>query len=203
MARPYPHKIVFLRHGRTSYNAESRLQRQRDIPLDGMGREQARAIGRFLGEHWGGEMARLEARGAYWSSPLRRARETMELARGAMKLSPGSYRCDPRLKELSFGDWEGLTWGEIEAKYPDAGRDREADKWAHTPPNGESYAALSERLRGWLEEREAETLVVAHGGVARALMALLAGAPPSRAANAEIPQGRVLIFDKGAYSWIG
>ena len=120
MARPYPHKIVFLRHGRTSYNAENRLQRQRDIPLDGKGREQAGAIGRFLAGTLGRRNGAPRSARRFWSSPLRRARETMELARGAMGLSPGSYRCDPRLKELSFGDWEGLTWGEIEAKYPDA-----------------------------------------------------------------------------------
>ncbi len=45
---PYPYRIIFVRHGETSYNAESRLQGQRDIPLDDKGREQASAAGRAL-----------------------------------------------------------------------------------------------------------------------------------------------------------
>ena len=120
MAQPYPHKIIFVRHGQTSYNAENRLQGQRDIPLDGKGREQASAIGRFLRDHLGGEIARLEAGGAFWSSPLRRTRQTMELVRVAMGLPPEPYRLDPRLRELTFGDWEGLTWGEVGAKISQA-----------------------------------------------------------------------------------
>jgi broad specificity phosphatase PhoE len=203
MARPYRHKIIFVRHGRTSYNAENRLQGQRDIPLDGKGREQASAIGRFLRDYLGSEIARLEAGGAFWSSPLRRTRQTMELARLAIGLPPQPYRLDPRLKELTFGDWEGLNWGEVAEKYPGAEKIRDADKWNFTPPNGESYAALGARITTWLDERDGDAFVVSHGGAARALMAVLAGVAPSTAASAEIWQGRALIFDKGAYFWVG
>ena len=58
---PYPHRIVFVRHGETSYNAEGRLQGQRDIPLNGRGREQASAVGRALSDAMPGEIARLDA----------------------------------------------------------------------------------------------------------------------------------------------
>lgn len=203
MAQPYPHRIIFVRHGQTSYNAESRLQGQRDVPLDGKGREQAGAVGRFLRDHMGGEMARLDTRGAFWASPLERARQTMELARVAMGLPPRPYRLDARLMELTFGDWEGLTWDEVEARDPAGLRARAADKWRFTPPEGESYATLVERVRPWLDERDGEVLVVAHGGVARAFMVILTGAATSVAASANIWQGRALIFDKGAFSWVG
>ncbi len=203
MAPPYLHRIIFVRHGQTPYNAENRLQGQRDIPLDGKGREQASAVGRFLRDHLGGEIARLEARGAFWSSPLGRTRQTMELARIAMELPAQRYRLDPRLKELTFGDWEGLTWSEVEAKYPGAEIIRDADKWAFSPPGGESYAALAARVQSWLGERDSDVFIVSHGGVARAFMAILAGVAPSAAASAEIWQGRALIFDKGALSWVG
>jgi probable phosphoglycerate mutase len=203
VAQPYQHRIVFVRHGQTPFNAESRLQGQRDIPLDGRGRAQSGAVGRFLCDHLGAEMARLEAADAFWSSPLGRTRETMELVRVAMGLPPRSYRLDARLKELTFGDWEGLTWAEVETKYPGAEKVREADKWVFAPPEGESYAALAARVQAWLDERDGDAFVVAHGGVARALMFLLAGVAPSAAANTEIWQGRALIFDKGAFFWAG
>jgi probable phosphoglycerate mutase len=195
--------VIFVRHGETSFNSENRLQGQRDIPLNGRGREQAHAVGRFLRDHRSPEIARLESSDAFWSSPLARTRETMELARAAMGLPPALYHCDPRLKELSFGAWEGLTWAEVDAKYPGARRIRNADKWTFRPPGGESYADLADRMKTWLAEHDGAVFVVAHGGVARALMALLAGVPPEVAAECEIHQGRVLIFERGGFAWIG
>jgi broad specificity phosphatase PhoE len=203
MAQPYAQKMIFVRHGQTSYNAENRLQGQRDVPLDGKGREQAGAVGRFMRDYLGEDMMRLEADGAFWASPLARTRQTMELARRAMGLPPQTYRVDARLKELTFGEWEGLTWDEVKAIHPLAIKTRQADKWDFAPPNGESYADLVARARSWLDERDGELFVVAHGGVARVLLTILAGVALSAAADAEIWQGRILIFDKGAHSWVG
>jgi probable phosphoglycerate mutase len=203
MAPLDPHRIVFVRHGQTAYNAENRLQGQRDTPLDGKGRAQAAAVGRFLRDHMGGEMARLDAQGAFWASPLQRTRDTMEIARAAMGLPPRSYRVDARLMELSFGDWEGLTWEMIRARDPAGVQTRKGDKWDFTPPGGESYAMLVERVRLWLDERDGDVFVVAHGGVARAFLVMLAGVAPDRAASAKIWQGRAMIFDKGGFSWVG
>ncbi|WP_158814003.1 histidine phosphatase family protein [Methylocapsa sp. S129] len=203
MAPSYPHRLIFVRHGQTAYNAENRLQGQRDVPLNGKGREQAGAVGRFLRDHWGAELVRLDTVGAFWASPLGRTRQTMELARVAMGLPPQPYRVDARLEELSFGDWEGLNWDEVEARDPEGIKARQASKWGFAPPHGESYADLVERVKPWLAERDGDAFVVAHGGVARAFMAILAGVAPSIAAEAEIWQGRALIFDKGAFSWVG
>ena len=203
MAQRYPHRIVFVRHGQTAYNAENRLQGQRDVPLDGKGREQASAVGRFLRDAFGPDMARLEAAGAFWASPLGRTRQTMALARVAMGLPPQPYHIDARLMELTFGDWEGLTWEEVEARDPEGARARRADKWGFAPPNGESYVSLLARVKPWLEARDGDLFVVAHGGVARVLMAMLADVEPAVAAGAEIWQGRALIFDRGDYTWVG
>lgn len=203
MAQPYPHRIIFARHGQTPFNAENRLQGQRDVPLNGKGREQARAIGRFLAARFGPQMARLDAAGAFWASPLTRARQTMALVRAELGLPPDPFHVDARLEELTFGDWEGLTWDEVEAKDPEGVRARHADKWRFAPPNGESYADLVARVTPWLEQRDGDVFVVAHGGVARAFMAILAGVPPLVAASADIWQGRALIFDRGGYSWVG
>jgi probable phosphoglycerate mutase len=203
MTRPFEHRIIFVRHGRTSYNFENRLQGQRNVPLDGAGREQARAIGRYLRGAMGEEMALIDGAGGFWASPLARTRETMELSRAAMGLSPQPYQVDSRLKELTFGVWEGLTWSEVWEKDPTGARAREADKWNFAPPGGESYAMLVERLKPWLAERDKATFLVAHGGIARVFFALLAGMPDAEAASAPVWQGRALIFEKGSAEWVG
>ena len=198
----FPHRLIFLRHGETAYNAENRLQGQRDIPLNARGREQARAVGRTLGVQIGSEIDRLEAACAFIASPLERARETMEIARDAMGLPPSRYRLDPTLKEISFGAWEGLTWPEIEVRDLKGVRTRRKDKWIFVPPHGESYAMLAERVRPWLDGLTGDAFVVSHGGVARALMTLIAGVAPAKAADAPITQGRALCFENGGYRWI-
>lgn len=203
MAQRHSQTIIFVRHGQTAYNAENRLQGQRDVPLNGKGREQACAVGRFLRARFSDEIARLEASGAFWASPLSRARQTMALIREAIGLPAAPVHIDARLMELTFGDWEGLTWNEVVARDPAGAQARDADKWRFRPPHGESYADLVERVRPWLEERRGDALVVAHGGVARAFMAVLAGVPPLTAANADIWQGRALIFERGGFSWQG
>jgi hypothetical protein len=138
----FPHRLIFVRHGETAYNADRRLQGQLDIPLNARGREQARAVGGTLRSLVGPEIDRLDEARAFFASPLERARETMEIARDAMGLAPRRYRLDAVLKELSFGVWEGLTWSEIEVKDPKGLRARRADRWAFVPEGGESYAML-------------------------------------------------------------
>jgi broad specificity phosphatase PhoE len=198
----FPYRLIFLRHGETAYNAENRLQGQLDTPLNARGREQARSVGRTLGARIGAEIEQLETAGAFIASPLVRARETMEIARGAIGLTPSRYQLDARLKELSFGAWEGMTWPEIEARDPKGVIARRKDKWTFAPPGGESYPALAERLRPWLEGLAGDAFVVSHGGVARGLMALIADVAPAKAADAPITQGRALCFERGACHWI-
>ena len=95
----FPHRLIFVRHGETAYNAENRLQGQLDIPLNARGREQAPAIGGTLRSLVGREIDRLDEAQAFFASPLERARETMEIARDAMGLEPKRYHLDPVLKE--------------------------------------------------------------------------------------------------------
>jgi broad specificity phosphatase PhoE len=198
----FPHRLIFVRHGETAYNAESRLQGQLDIPLNPRGREQARAVGGTLRSLVGSEIDQLEADQAFFASPLERARDTMEIARDAMGLPPSRYQLDPVLKEISFGAWEGLTWREIEARDPKRVSARRKDKWSFVPPEAESYAMLAARLRPWLDGLAGDALVVSHGGVARALMTLIAGIAPAKAAEALIVQGRALCFEHGKCRWI-
>jgi probable phosphoglycerate mutase len=191
------HPLIVVRHGETDWNADGRLQGQRDIPLNGRGRDQARGVGRLLA----GALPDFDAHD-FVSSPLSRCRETMELMRGAIGRDPRAYRLDDRLLELTFGRWEGLTWEELRGRDPEGAAAREADKWGYVPPGGENYAMLTARVAGWLAEIRGPTVTVTHGGVARVLLGLLGGVAEVDLPLREITQGRALVFDKGAATWI-
>ena len=121
-------RLFFIRHGETDWNAEGRLQGQRDIPINARGREQAVDAAHRLRE------VRPDPGALPWIvSPLGRTRETAELARAALGLDPTAYTTDERLKEISFGRWEGFTWREIRKTEPEAARDRERGKWTLRP----------------------------------------------------------------------
>ena len=189
--------LVFIRHGETDWNVEARLQGQRDIPLNDFGRVQAEEAADRL-RHLVPHYEDLD----YVASPLSRTRETMERLREAAGLYPGFYRVDERLKELSFGAWEGLTWKEVRAREPQAAAGRQRDKWHYVPPGGESYAMLAERVAPAIAELERDAVVVSHGGVARALLALLGHASLGEAPIVDIWQGKILVFSAGRYSWV-
>ena len=189
-------RIYFIRHGETDWNAEGRLQGQRDVPLNDLGRVQAFEVGEKLKA-----TVPLIEDCDFVSSPMLRTRETMEIARQAMGLHPTYYRIDERLKELTFGDWEGHIWKEIQKSDPASAKARTRDKWNFTPPNGESYQALADRVKPVIDELRRDTVMVSHGGVARALMALLAGVAVEIAPNQDIWQGKVLVFGAGEWGW--
>jgi broad specificity phosphatase PhoE len=189
--------LFFIRHGETDWNAEGRLQGQRDIPLNDLGRVQAEEAGVIL-KSLTAQPEDLD----WWVSPLLRTRETAERARTAIGLHPTYYKIDERLKELTFGQWEGLTWREVRKADATRAAIREKDKWNAVPPDGESYAMLTERVRGFLPTLRGPAVLVSHGGVARALMTMLGGISHKEAATAEIWQGRVLMFENGSCRWV-
>lgn len=190
--------LIFVRHGETDWNVSGRLQGQREIPLNPRGRDQAAAVGRALAKRLGAALTEQD----FVASPMERARETMEILRAAAGLPAKQYRLDARLTELTFGRWEGLTWREVKERCADGAARREAGKWDFTPPGGESYAALCARVAPWLAELARPTIAVSHGGVARAVMHLVAGVDPATASVAEITQGRALLFEPGRMRWL-
>ena len=185
--------IYYVRHGLTDWNLERRLQGRRDIPLNLRGRAQALRCGEILRELFLRD-SRPPASFRYVSSPLIRARATMELMRSALGLAPAQYDVDERLAELSFGEWEGLTYADICARGGDVIVEREWDKWAFVPPAGESYAQLTRRIGEWLGTVQEDTVVSAHGGTARALIAYFALVSKEDAPRYSIDQGVVYVF---------
>jgi probable phosphoglycerate mutase len=188
--------IYYLRHGETEWNAEGRVQGWRDIPLNGKGRAQAAAAGEILGAllaRDGHDAGRLP----FVASPLKRARETMELLRTGLGHPHDGYALDERLREIHYGQWEGMTFTEMQTANPEHYAKRSADRWHVPAPGGESYAALTERVNAFLETVTGDSVVVAHGGTMRALMVALGAAAPEEAVETYIEQGVVYVFNNG------
>ena len=194
--------IYYVRHGLTEWNAQQRLQGRRDMPLNDDGRAQAQHCGVILSELFARE-GRAAADFDYMSSPLVRATETMELVRATLGLPPADYRVDARLTEINFGDWEGLTYDEVLQR--DAGiiDKREHDKWGFLIPNGESYIQVAARVGAWYDTLTRDTVVAAHGGTARALIAHLRIAEPEAATHYTIEHGVVYVYGNGSLARYG
>lgn len=159
MALDVSTRILAIRHGETAWNRESRIQGHLDIPLNGVGRAQARRVGAAL---------QGEAVAAIYASDLARARETAE----AVAASTGaSLQLDARLRERAFGRFEGLTWQEIGERWPE-----DSERWRRREPgfavggHGESleqfYARCLAAVTGMAAAHPGQTIaIVAHGGV--------------------------------------
>jgi broad specificity phosphatase PhoE len=185
--------IYYIRHGETEWNADGRLQGNQDIPLNDLGRIQATHAGGILADLFERD-GRAALSLSFVASPLGRARLTMELLRTALKLPPQDYVLDDRLREIGYGHWEGSTLAQMQASDPEIYATRQRDKWTVPPPGGESYASVQLRMRDWYDSLKADTVAVAHGGTARALMVALGFETPASAADLTIEQGAVYVF---------
>lgn len=196
-----PGRLFLVRHGETDWNREGRLQGGKDIPLNALGRMQAEEAARRLKELTP-DYATID----YLCSPMERARETMTILRRELDLPQQEFRIDERLRELTFGDWEGFTWREIRksanASERERAQARERDKWGFVPPGGESYRMLAERIRPVLEGLSPDTVMVSHGGVARAVLALVGAVGTADAARVEIWQGKILVVEGTKATWM-
>jgi glucosyl-3-phosphoglycerate phosphatase len=157
--------LLLVRHGETDWNRSGRWQGHSDTSLNDAGREQARRVARELG-----------GIDVVYASDLARARETAEIIAADLGLE---VRVDPRLRERSFGAWEGLTGAEIETRF----REAHASWLAGQGPgadDAEAFDTFAARVRGFLQEvlerhSEETVLVVAHGGSIRVIHALASG----------------------------
>jgi broad specificity phosphatase PhoE len=191
--------LYYVRHGETDFNVEGRLQGRRDTELNAHGRRQAAECALLLQDLFARDQRRADEP-IYISSPLKRARQTMEVLRATVGLDPRECDIDARLYEIAYGDWEGLTLPEIEARTPGILAQRDRDKWDFAPPGGESYRQLATRVGDWYASLTCDAVVAAHGGGVRALMALLHIVTEDEATRAPIEQGVVYVFADGAMS---
>jgi 2,3-bisphosphoglycerate-dependent phosphoglycerate mutase len=186
-------RVVAVRHGETAWNVQTRIQGQIDIDLNARGQQQALRLARALAH---------ERFDAVYASDLRRAADT---ARPFAEQAGLPVHTDITLRERGFGEFEGLTWAEVEQHHPDASRRwRERDA-AFGPPGGETLAAFYERAVDAVatiaaRHRGQHIAIVTHGGVLdvlyRAASRLALDAPRTwQLGNASI--NRVLHGERG------
>jgi broad specificity phosphatase PhoE len=188
--------IYYIRHGETEWNALGRLQGVRDIPLNELGRRQSVHAGHILADLLMRDGESASSIG-FVASPLGRARQTMELVRDSLKLPLSAYAIDDRLREIGYGEWEGSTLAEMQVKDPVLFARRQVEKWTVSPLGGETYVSVQARMTDWYRGLAADTVAVAHGGTARALMVALSLETPESAADLPIEQGAVYVFRDG------
>jgi broad specificity phosphatase PhoE len=157
-----------VRHGRTGWNKEQIFRGTKDVPLDGVGREEALMVG----ERLKGEGLR-----AVYSSPLSRAKETAEAVARFHSLE---VQVMAGLNDLNFGEWEGQSLEEVKKQFPDL-----YGRWLQEPhrvifPKGEGLNAVSSRAMKVVEEiserHPQETVaLVSHRVVLKVLICALLG----------------------------
>lgn len=148
-------RLYLIRHGQTDWNVAGKIQGCHDIPLNETGRKQAQ----YLAE---GMKKRPVAH--VYSSPQIRALETAR----AIAASQGvEVTAIPGLREVEFGDWEGMTWGEIKERDPERYASWVETPAEVTPPGGESRAQIYERIGDAvstiIKEAKGDVAVVSHG----------------------------------------
>ena len=159
--------LLLARHGETDWNRELRIQGSSDIELNELGRRQAQLLAQELTD------VELDA---IYASDLSRARATAAAVAAAHGLE---VRLDPRLRERSFGSWEGLTREDI-AEFPPGARH-----------DGESDEVVRERMLAAVAEIAAahpgeQVLIVSHGGALNTLWHHALGVRVERWANCAV-----------------
>ncbi len=191
------HTLYLLRHGETEFNVEGRYQGQRDSALTDRGRDQARAHGALL--------KTLIAEPESWrvvASPLGRTMATARIVCAELGLPEDAIETDARLKEIAFGEWEGSTPAEIQARHPEAWAARCADRWHHVRPGGESFALLAVRIGAFLRDVRGNTIVIGHGGAGRVLRGLYSRLSEDQIVTLEEPQDAIHRLTQGAITRI-
>jgi broad specificity phosphatase PhoE len=174
-------RLILVRHGESTWNAEKRLQGQLDPPLSERGREQSRALAAIVD---GVPDERVIC------SDLTRARETAEL----IGLRPGRF--DARWREIDVGSWGGKTAAEIDAQGDVLTNWRGGPRRA---ADGEPWEAFAARVSGALDELLAaggSWVVVSHGGCIRVATAHVTGADALRLGSP--PNASATMFEAGA-----
>lgn len=161
-------RLFLLRHGETVQHREKMFIGRYDVPLSPLGERQARAAAEKL--------AAANARPrAIYASPLVRAEKNAETA---AKILGVSVITDERLCEISLGDWDGLSVGEVKRRWSAQYERRGENIAAYVPPNGESFFDLrlrsAQALRDILAvDASRDIVIVSHKGVLQSLIALI------------------------------
>lgn len=160
--------VVLVRHGETTWHSENRYAGGSDVPLTDRGLQQARRLATW---------AQSAGLAGIWASDLSRARLTAQASADACGLP---LRIDARLREVDFGEGEGLTRRQMEEVMPEQIAAFQRDPVAHHLPGGEDPKGAAARGLASLRDIEAahpdqRVLVVAHGTLIRLMFCSLFG----------------------------
>jgi len=181
-------RVYLIRHGQVVGHETPSYNGHADVALTEYGISQYQGLRERLKD---------ERITACHSSDLSRCADGAKIICAELGITP---KLDARLRELNIGIWEGMTWSEIVAKYPQEWADRLADIVNYRVPEGESLLDLAERAIPSLQEivaahRGENVLVVGHGGMNRTLLLDAIGAPLCCLFNIEQKYGCLNIID--------
>ncbi len=187
----YGKKILLLRHGELRRETdEKRFIGQTNIPLSNQGRCQAK--------YWRKRLTDLSIERVV-SSDLCRCTET---ARILCANRPLVIHRLADLREIDLGQWDGMSFGRVRQRWPDAFRHRKMEMARFRPPGGESFVDLQQRVVPVFEaavERAARNLmIVAHAGVNRMILCHLLGMPPQNLLRIAQGYGAMNLIDRQA-----
>ena len=162
-------RFGIIRHAKTLWNIQKKIQGHTDVALSPQGIEQAK--------NWAEQIEEAGPFNKIFASDLKRCLQTVEIINTSMRLS---VHTDKRLRELDWGQWVGKTGDELQNEIPDALASRLRAGWEFRPPAGETRRELLERAEKALLEAHARwegqnILVVTHGGVIKCLTYSLLG----------------------------
>ncbi|MEH6360994.1 MAG: histidine phosphatase family protein [Amylibacter sp.] len=182
--------LYLLRHGQTEWNAMGRFQGQLNSDLTDVGKGHATTQGRLLGpifEHF----PNIDIH----ASPLGRVRETAAIALAGHGRRP-VFNDD--LKEIAFGDWEGLTKDEIEAGWPTIFNDAQTsvDLFMFSP-NGENYDDMYDRCHRFLSGLTKPAVVFCHGMTITFLRKIALGLSYDEFTQLSRHQGCIYVIEDG------
>ena len=182
-------RMYLIRHGHTELSESGQIAGFTDVNLSKEGRQAVSLLADDLPEL---------AADNFYSSDLTRAVQTARILGGDANVIQ-----DPRLRELNFGEWEGLTWDEVYQRDTNY-MQRWSDNWLElAPPSGECFNELANRTNDWFREQsgrvksssdESSIFVVAHGGSIRALLCNVLGLPLHCAFSFSIDYARVTLL---------
>jgi broad specificity phosphatase PhoE len=137
-------------------------------------------------------------------SPMGRTRETARIIAEETRPYVHRERSDERLREVSWGEWDGLTIAEIKARYPDLWQAHIQDRWNVGAPGGECYRVLRERVADWFAsiKDEPRLIVVSHGALGRALRGIYLDLPPEEVLQLPEPQDALFRLSAGTVATI-
>jgi len=194
--------LVLVRHGQSEWNLKNLFTGWRDVDLSTQGVDEAQAAGRLM-------KAKGLAFDLCYTSALKRAQRTLDLALSELGQTGLSITRDQALNERDYGDLSGLNKDEARVKWGEEQVHKWRRSYAIAPPGGESLRDTGARVWPYYLHtiqphvlRGERTLIVAHGNSLRALAMALDGMTPDEVVKFELATGEIIVYRLNADSTV-